>query len=62
MSNGAAADRGRAYPEVHLSIADKYIPVNVIEDTTTIHEVVERIKNEQIEEVSSVHAEHLVIC
>ena len=59
MSNGAAANR---CPEVHLSIADKYIPVDVIKDTTTIHKVVEGLKNEQIEEVSSVHAEHLVIC
>ena len=73
MSNGAAANRDKDCPKVHLSIGDKYISVDVIGDTTTTHEVVERIKNEQIEEVSSastcrnlvhllVHAETWFIC
>ena len=53
MSNDAAAKRGRDCSEIHLSIGDKYIPVDVVEDTTTTHQVVERIKNEQIEVVSS---------
>ena len=60
MSNGAAANRDRDCPKVHLSIGDKYIPVDVIEDTTTTHKVVERIKNEQIEEVSSVQSTYLL--